>query len=362
MQIQSSEIADLRLNSQQLRGTSLKTANDMVRWFTAVQAQEYALSKWGLGLRLPHLKDTDIEQELTEGKILRTHLLRPTWHFVTSGDIRWLLKLTAPRVNAVSASMYRQLELDDKAFKKYNKILGKILKGGKHLTREEIRSEFNINKIETKGLRFLYILARGELDGIICSGARKGNQSTYALLDERVPHSREPGWDEALAELTIRYFQSRGPATVDDFSTWSGLTKSDCRKGIEICRYRVDTIRSGKNEYYLLPGANPVTKPSTSMFLLPPYDEYIMGYRDRSAILEFKERVRFGFQSRFDSTIIYNGQIIGTWKRIAGRKEIQLDYDLFGKLSKSQERELEKIVRRFGSFNNLPVSIFPIAT
>jgi hypothetical protein len=306
--------------------------------------------------------DTNIEQELNEGKILRTHLLRPTWHFVTSGDIRWLLKLTAPRVNAVSASMYRQLELDDKAFKKHNKILEKILKGGKHLTREEIRSEFEVRRIETKGLRFLYILARAELDGIICSGARKGNQSTYALLEERVPQSREPGRDEALAELTIRYFQSRGPATVDDFSTWSGLTKSDCRKGIEICRHSVDTIRSGKNEYYLLPGPNPVTKPSISMFLLPPYDEYIMGYRDRSAILEFKERVRFGFQSRFDSTIIYKGQIIGTWKRIAGRKDIQLDYDLFGKLSKSQERELEKIVRRFGSFNNLPVTIFPIAT
>ncbi|MES2284765.1 MAG: winged helix DNA-binding domain-containing protein [Bacteroidota bacterium] len=231
-----SEIAKYRLINQQIAGTKIKTVSEMVAWFCAVQAQEYGPTKWGLGLRLPHLKDKDIEKDFTDGKILRTHLLRPTWHFVAAKDIRWILMLTAPRVNAANASMYRKLELDSGIFNRCNAILIKTLQGGRQLTRDTLNEEFKKKKILAKGHRLSYIMMRAELDGIICSGANQGNQFTYSLLEERVPAFGLKNKEEALAELTKRYFTSRGPATIKDLSTWSGLTLTDCRKGIEMVK------------------------------------------------------------------------------------------------------------------------------
>lgn len=208
----------------------------MVAWLGAVQAQEYAQTKWGLGVRLPHLNDSDIERDFTEGKILRTHLLRPTWHFVNAEDIRWMLMLTAPRVNAANAYMYRMLELESTLFNRCNDILAKALQGGRQLTRDALNLKFKKNNIKAEGHRLSYIMMRAELDGIICSGARQYNQFTYSLLEERVPPFKKKNRDEALDELTKRYFTSRGPATVKDFSTWSGLVLADCRKGIETAK------------------------------------------------------------------------------------------------------------------------------
>src|SRR5687767_917155 len=189
----------------------------MVQWLCAIQAQEFAQTKWALGLRVPRTKDDDIEKEFAEGKIIRTHLLRPTWHFVAAPDIRWLLALTAPRVHAVNAFMYRQLELDGLIFKRCNHILIKTLQGDKQFTRDAINEVFQKNKIIARGHRLSYIMMQAELSGIICSGARQGNQFTYALLDERVERTNSLNKEEGLAELTKRYFLSRGPATLKDF-------------------------------------------------------------------------------------------------------------------------------------------------
>ena len=242
------EIAKQRLCNQGIVANKFKSPDDIVSWLVAVQAQEYAQAKWSLGLRLSTLKDNDVEKAFTNGKILRTHLLRPTWHFVTAQDIRWLLLLTAPRVNAANAYMYRKLELNNTIFSKTKKILVKCLGGKNQLTRHAISDEFRKNRIIAQGHRLSYIMMKAELDGIICSGARKGNQFTYALLDERVPVSKYINSEDALVELTQRYFSSRGPATVYDFSTWSGLTLTDCRKGIantELIKERV-----GADDYF----------------------------------------------------------------------------------------------------------------
>jgi len=210
----ASEIAKCRLLNQQLAETKFTNAPEIVAWLGAVQAQEYYQAKWALGLRLPHLTDTDLEQDFTEGNLIRTHLLRPTWHFVTPKDIRWLLALTAPRVNAVNAYMYRKLELEQLGFNRCYDIIAKALQGGFQLTRTELNTLLNQSNIVTNSLRLSCIMMRAELDGIVCSGARKGNQFTYVLLDERVPPTNFITQDEALAELTKRYFTSRGPATL----------------------------------------------------------------------------------------------------------------------------------------------------
>jgi hypothetical protein len=266
--------------------------NELVAWFGAVQAQEYAQTKWSLGLRLPNLKDDDIEKDFTDGKILRTHLLRPTWHFVTAQDIRWILKLTSERVNAANAYMYRKLELDSSVFNRCQKILINTLEGNKQCTRIELNEEFKKEKIIAEGHRLTYIMMQAELAGVICSGARKGNQFTYALLEERVAPTGSFDKDEALSKLAKQYFTSRGPATVKDFSTWSGLTLTDCKKGVETIKsgFMKETVEG--DECYYPSGVSLNDKTVPGIYLLPIYDELIMGYEDRSAILGFKNGLK----------------------------------------------------------------------
>ena len=219
----NAEIIRYRLTNQQIANTNFKTPQQIVEWMIAMQAQEYAMAKWAIGLRLPGSVEDDIEKAFTKGEILRTHLMRPTWHFVAPADIRWLLALTAPRVHAVNAFMYRQSELDTKLFKRSNDTIEKALSGGKQLTREQLKAALERKKIKADGFRLAYLLMKAELDGIICSGARQGNQFTYALLEERVAPAKPVQRKEALAAFTQRYFASRGPATIKDFATWSGL-------------------------------------------------------------------------------------------------------------------------------------------
>ena len=355
----SADITKQRLIAQQLSGTSLNTATEMVRWFGAVQAQEYAQTKWGMGLRLPHLSDASIENEIMKGAILRTHLLRPTWHFVTAEDISWLLQLTAPRVEAINAFMYRKLELDTAIFYKCNRIILKILNDGKHLTRDEINTAFKKNKIEANGLRLSYIMMHAELEGVVCSGKRRGNQFTYTLLEEIIDKSKTCNKEEALAELAKRYFQSRGPATVRDFATWSGLTIKECLRAIEMQRSNLEKLVFENNDHYFLPAQKQAKKTMPGIQLLPIYDEYIMGYKDRSAILEFKNTSAPAHPFYFDCMIIDKGQIIGTWKRTIGQKQVELYYHLFTPFTQKQEKAFNNSIKRFGRFNELQVVFIP---
>ena len=328
----------------------------MVQWLCAVQAQEFAQTKWGLGLRLLHIKDDEIEKDFTEGKIIRTHLLRPTWHFVAATDIRWLLTLTAPRVNIINAYMYRQLELDGSVFKRCNDILIKTLQGNKQLTRDAINEVFQKNKIIAKGHRLSYIMMQAELSGIICSGSRQGNQFTYALLDERVLRTNSLTKEEGLAELTKRYFLSRGPATLKDFSTWSGLTFSDCKKGVEAITSHFEKEVIEGEEYYFAASNRINKKPFTDIYLLPIYDEFIMGYKDRSAILEFKNSLKHSSSLHYDCMIVFDGQIIGTWRRTISKKSIDIEFEFFKPLTKKQSKALEHAINRFEEYTNMTIN------
>ncbi|UFH56736.1 winged helix DNA-binding domain-containing protein [Spirosoma sp. KNUC1025] len=351
----SAELAKKRLMNQQFVAGQFLSATELVGWLGAVQAQEYAQTKWGLGLRLPHLSDKDIEQEFLAGNILRTHLLRPTWHFVTAQDIRWLLKLTAPRVHQANAFMYRKLELDKSIFRRSNDIIGKTLEGQKFLTRDAINEELKANGLVVQGDRLSYVMMAAELDGLICSGPRQGNQFTYALLEERIPVVASLSRDEALAELANRYFTSRGPATLHDFSTWSGLTLADCRKSVQLnsdrlTKYVIDTV-----DFYAAEGTSYPANPGNDMHLLPMYDEWIMGYKDRSATLTFRSGLPTIPPFRFGNLIMSNGQIIGTWKRTIGSKFITVDVDFFVPLTNQQRNAFDLAIQRLERFSNLPV-------
>jgi hypothetical protein len=348
------EIGNYRMISQQLVSPKKISVKEMVTWLGAVQAQEYGPTKWGLGIRLPHLNDQDIENDFTAGKILRTHLLRPTWHFVTAEDIRWLLMLTAPRVTMANAYMYRKLELDETVFKKCNTILIHSLQGGKQKTRAALNETFKENKIIAEGHRLSYIMMQAELKGILCSGAREGNEFTYALLEERVKPVKPMSQEEALAELSLRYFNSKGPATVKDFSTWSGLTLTDCRKGIELIKKKLSAEKIGEEIYYFNSTILKHTKPSQAIFLLPLYDELIMGYKDRTPMMLYRDRTK-SKKLLYDNMIVSEGRIIGCWRRELKTKSIRIEYDFLQKPSVEQAKAFEKSLARYKEFTGLPV-------
>ena len=287
-----------RLHNQRLGASPFSKAVDVVRWFGAVQAQDFNSAKWALGLRMRKASDAAVEVAFNKGEILRTHVMRPTWHFVAPEDIRWLLQLTAPRVNLRAGPNYRKFELDAALFKRSNKIFVKALRGGKHLTRPALKSMLDADGIDvTDPVRLAHILLRAELDGVICSGPRIGKQFTYALLEERAPVAKTLDRDEALTELTRRYFRSHGPATLQDFVWWSGLTVEDAKRGIAL----VGTPRAARTKQ----------SSSNSAHLLPAFDEYFVAYKDR--------QMAAGSLSTSDvlgPTLIIDGIAAGSWKRM----------------------------------------------
>ena len=352
-------ITGLRLANQKLSASSFKNPAEVVSWLGAVQSQDYAGAKWALSLRANGITDADIEQACTDGSILRTHLLRPTWHFVTPDDIRWMLKLTAPRVHAAGAFMYRQSGLDKAIFKKSNATLEKALQGGQQLTRTELASALNKVGIPAEGFRLGYLMMYAELEGIICSGARRGKQFTYALLQARAPQVKALTRDEALAELTSRYFSTRGPATLHDFAWWSGLTMADAKNGIEMVKSKfVNEVIAGQTYWFGEFASVPKVKSPTA-YLLPNYDEYFIGFRDRSAIGQVTQRagIQGDDQALIAHVIILDGQIVGGWRRTLKKDEVLVEMSLITKLTKPEIQAINAGAERFGKHLGLPVSV-----
>jgi hypothetical protein len=354
------DIVRRRLAGQYLTGARADTASEVVRELGAVQAQEYADAKWALALRTRGARDADVESELNQGSILRTHVLRPTWHFVAPQDIRWMLSLTGPRVKAVCAYPYRWLELDDAVFRKSQELLTKVLSGGKHLTRPELSEVLESAGIETRRQnRLSFILMRAELDAIICSGARRGKQFTYALLDERVPPAPAIERDEALLRLARRYFATRGPATAKDFAWWSGLTMADVKRAIEMARGEIERVTIEDAAHWLIRSDRRLPKASPSAHLLPVYDEYFIGFRDRSAIGRHLPDAKTG--TRGDALIaafvFVDGQIRGRWKRKLENARVVIQLQPLARITNAEQRRIAVQARRFSEFLALPVEL-----
>jgi winged helix DNA-binding protein len=347
------DIVRQRLHNQLITQRTFEKPGDVVQWLGAVQAQDYAAATWALGLRMQDVTANDIEQAFAEGAILRTHLMRPTWHFVSPADIRWLLALTAPRVNAVNAYYYRKLELDDALFGRSNAVLAQALQGGKQLTRPELVSVLQRAGIATDDLqRFTHIMMRAELDGIVCSGARRGKQFTYALLDERTPQARTLDRDEALAEFARRYFTGHGPATLHDFVWWSGLTVADARAGLEMVKSQLTHEVIDGQTYWFSISTPPAKDLSHSAYLLPNFDEYIVGYKDRSAIFDASHTKKLDPRGNvlFNYTMVLDGRIVGTWKRAMQKGAVIITQHLFTALDPAETCAFTAAANRYGAF------------
>jgi hypothetical protein len=354
------DICGQRLSSQHLITQKLAKASQVVELLGAVQAQDYPAAKWALAQRARGVTDASVEKEISDGAILRTHVLRPTWHFVSPADIRWMLALTAPRVKAAMASYDRKLELDTTVLRKSREVLTKALKGGKQLTRAELAQALAKAGVRADGTqRLAHLMMHAELDGLICSGALRGKQFTYALLEERVPPVKELERDAALAALVSRYFATRGPATEDDFAWWSGLTKTDAKRGINIAEPGLEHALVGGRRYWLQPSKRTVQPKSPVARLLPNYDEYFIGLKDRAAIqtkagaATVKDNLNFlrGHIATID------GQIVGGWDRAFRGKSVIVTFRPLMDLTRNEKRAIADEVNRFAKFLELPVRL-----
>lgn len=353
------DVCGQRLANQHLSRQTLNKPSEIVRLFGAVQAQDYSTAKWGVAQRTRNATDAMVEKELDEGVILRTHVLRPTWHFVVAADIRWMLALTAPRVNAVLASYDRTLGIDAAVLRRSRTVLTKALQGGEHLTRAELSQVMQSAGIRTEGTqRLARIVMHAELDGLICSGPRRGKQSTYGLLEERAPRANVLKGDAALGELAKRYFNTRGPATVHDFAWWSGLTKSDAKRGVQAAGSELEhEVIEGRGYWFPTPART--RRKTTHAHLLPNYDEYFIGLKDRSA-MQWALRA-----SGWDGSVSFlgghiltiNGQIVGGWTRALKGETTIVQLKLLTTLGDDERRAIAREVRRFEAFLGLPAEL-----
>lgn len=354
------DIANQRLRRQQITapgsGDGFDKPGDLVAWMGAVQAQDYAGALWAVGLRLPGAVEADIERAIAERRIVRTWPMRGTIHFVAPADARWMVELLAPRVVNRARHVYQKLGLDQTTFARSRKLIERALEGGRQLSRTAIYKLLDEAGISTAGGRGLHIVSRLAQDGVICFGAREGRQATFTLLDEWAPAPRRLRGDEALAELASRYFASHGPATLQDFSWWSGLTATEARAGIEMVKSRfIAEVVDGRT--YWLSEAAPIEKAtSPAAHLLPVYDEYTVAYRDRSAALNpsFANDANYA-QNTLNSVIVIDGQIAGIWKRAIGKREVRVTLTPYAKLKRAEERAIEETASRYGKFLGAPV-------
>ena len=357
--MQPIDLAARRLAAQGLVSPSITAPADIVRRLGAVQAQDFAGAKWALALRSRGLADADVERAFAAGELLRTHVLRPTWHFVAPEDIRWMLALTGPRIAAIMASYGRQLGLDATVYARSNAIIARALEGGKQLTRAELAEELRRAGLETTGTqRLARLVMQAEIDGVVCSGARRGRQFTYALLDERVPAMPHLDRDEALLALAARYFASRGPATPRDLAWWSGLTVTEATRAIAAAGSALERVEVDGVAYWMdptVPGP-PRRRRTPLVHLLPNYDEYFIGFKDRSAIGRRLTSVEIvtGGDALIGHVITVDGQLVGGWKRTPAEGGV-VELRLMTGLTEVEERAVEAAVRAFGKFVGAPV-------
>jgi len=336
-----------RLHNQKLSSPDLRKAAEVVRWFGAVQSQDFEAAKWALALRMQSATNAGIEEAFNRGDLVRTHLLRPTWHFVAPADIRWLLALTAPHVNLRCGPNYRKFELDNTVFKRTRKVFENALRDGKHLTRAELRQRLDQSGVAANDtIRLAHILIRAELDGVVCSGPRIGKQFTYALLEERVPASKAIDRDEALAKLTRTYFRSHAPATLQDFAWWSGLSVADAKRGIEMAG-QLEKMSIGEKVYWNLRSSDAPQESTTTAHLLPVFDEFFVAYKDRQVVFDSP----LTSWDLLGPTVIVDGMAAGTWKRTADKKSIELKF--VTALKQMERAAIDKAATRYAEFAGL---------
>jgi hypothetical protein len=354
------DLARERMRSQRLVGAPFTRPEEVVGWLGVVQAQDYAGAKWAVAQRTKGCTDEDVERACNDGRILRTHVLRPTWHLVLPADVRWMLALSASRIRAAMAFYDRKLGLTDAVCARSAAALAGALRGGNHLTRGELARVLAGAGIPAAGQRLGHLMMRAEIDAVICSGARRGKQATYALLDERAPAAKARPRDDALAELARRYFTSHGPALAQDFAWWSGLMVADAKRAIELVGNRLREVTVGGARYWRGTAA-PAPPRRPAVHLLPNYDELFVAYGDRSASIDEKRLKKIGTWAMVfaNNLVAVDGQVVGGWRRLVEKKSVVVATDLRRPLAAGERAGLRAAAERLQAFLGVPVTLRP---
>ena len=343
----------VRLSAQQLSDPRFDDPRALVRWMGAVQAQDYKAVRWAVGIRLRTASLRAVDRALERGEILRTHVMRPTWHLVAAEDIRWMLRLSARRIRSANSSLARSrgLGIDDGMYSRSNRLIEKMLRGNLCLTKRQIADRFQAAGIAADTHFMTRYLMRAEADGIVCSGPDRAGQFTYALLEERVAPVPELTRDESLGRLARAYFRSHSPATASDFAWWSGLSASDVRAAIGSIRDELETLRLGDRERLIHRSWMDVPAPAPALHRLPPYDEYLIGYRDREPVLRAEHAPaahnRWGI---FYPVVLAAGRVAGNWSaaRREGRPIAEVSF--FDSSGPTDPALVEQAVGRYRAF------------
>ena len=361
-QAQINRIALSRLANQGIANPTFAQPAEVVTWLGALQAQDYTGALWSIGLRMANATERVVEQALADRTIVRTWPLRGTLHIVAAQDVRWLLALLTPRVIAQAAGRYRQLELDEATFARSKEVFARALQGGKQLTREEMQQLLEQANISTAGQRGYHLLVRSAQDRLICFGVPRGKQQTFTLLDEWVPPTAELARDEALAELTRRYFTSHGPATVHDLMRWAGITAAEAKTGLAAAGKELIQETIADRVYWMARELPDLNNGMRSVCLLPGFDEYLLGYSDRSAVLDpaYAQRICPGGNGVFNPTIVSDGAVTGTWKRTLKKGAVAIELAPFRPLSPAENDALSVAADRYGEYLGLPVAMPPV--
>jgi len=357
--VDSQSIAYRRLHNQHLWGSRLETPEGVVRWLAAMQSQEFAYARWSVAQRANGVTAGAIDRAFADGAILRIHVIRPTWHFVSPADIRWILEISAPRVHALNAYLYRQLGVDASLAARTNTLFARSLEGGRQLTRKEMATVLQSAGISATGIKLAYLLMRAELDGVICSGELRGKQHTYALLADRVPEAMTLDRDEALAEFTRRYFVSRGPATLKDYLGWSSLTATQGKTGLEMVKEQLEhEVVDGRTYWFAAPSTKGRPK-SPVVNLVQGYDEYVMSYSESRDVL-FRPgpaTARPLDRTAFYHGILLDGRLIGHWRHVLFKDKVIIETQLDRPFGTTEKQALKVAVEHYGEFLEMPATL-----
>lgn len=349
-----------RMRAQRLSGAPFDDAIAAVGWFGGVQAQDYPAAKWALGLRVRGATDAALDRLYDDGAILRTHVLRPTWHFVLPADVRWMVALTGPRVLQSMAGRHRQLELDAATIDRAHDAFTRALAGGNHLTRTELGRVLTAAGIAPDGQRLPHLITAGELKALLVSGPFKGKKISYALMEERVARTQALDPDEALGRLARLYFVSHGPARLYDLVRWSSLTLADVRRGVEIAGDALAQRELDGVEYWFDATLGSPRLGPAAAHLLPNFDEYTVAYADRSALHHparpFQPE-RFAFSSILSNVVIIAGRVVGGWRRLNTPGWVRVEVRSLDGPSEADRALIERAGRRFSRFLERPVVI-----
>lgn len=339
-----------RIINQQLAGTSFRSAREVVSWMGAMQAQDYAMAKWAVGVRLPGSTDAGVAAAIDRGEIIRTHVMRPTWHLVDAGDVRWMVALTAPHLRQSMKGRHKALGLTDQVFRKSTAVIEKSLSRHGSMTRAELLSDLQKNKIKPDQLQMIHIMFNAELNGTVCNGPMRGKQFTYALLEQRVPQSKSVTRNDGLAALGLRYFTSHGPATLQDFTWWSGLPAADARAGLEMAKPGLVHEKKDDQVFWFV-DSRATTASIQPIYFLPAYDEFMISYKDRSASLDpkFFSNAITG-NGIFKPIIVVDGKVIGTWAREIKKNQIEFKPQFFRSSQKLKKKEMNQAFQPYKTF------------